>query len=48
MKGLMKAFSGGLAMWRGCRIIGLLRESMLESVLVLAQGVGHRRDELIS
>ena len=27
-KGLMKVFSGGLAMWRGCRVIGLPRESM--------------------
>ena len=36
MKGLMKVFSGGSAMWRG-RMIGLLRESMLESVMVVAQ-----------
>ena len=27
-KGLMKVFSNGVAMWRGWRMIGLVRESM--------------------
>ena len=38
---------GGLAMRRGLRWTGLIRESMLESVLVLAQWVDRGRDGLI-
>ena len=41
----MKACSGGSAMWRGW--IGLARESMYESVLVIVQWVGRGRDGLI-
>ena len=43
----MKAFSDGLAMWRGWRGIGLSKEFMQESVLVIVQWVGHGRGRLI-
>ena len=35
LKGLMRVFYGGLAMWRGWRGTGLRGESMEESVLVV-------------
>ena len=37
----------GVLRWREWRMIGLLRESMQESVLVVAQWVGRVRDRLI-
>ena len=40
MKGLMRVFSSDLAMWRGWRRTGLLRESMYENVLVVVQQIG--------
>ena len=43
MKGLMKTFSGGSAMWRGWRGIGLPKESTKECVFVIVQWVGHGR-----
>ena len=46
MKGLMKAFSDGSGMWRGWRVVVLLRES-IESVLVVTQLLGGVRDGLI-
>ena len=42
MKGLVRASYDGSAMWNGWRGIGLLRVSMSENVLVIAQWVGHR------
>ena len=42
MKGLMKVYSGGSTMSRGWRMIRLLKESMYESVLVVAQWAGGR------
>ena len=39
----MKVFSVGSAMWRRWRRIGLLSESMYESVLVVAQWVLTRK-----
>ena len=47
MKGLIKASYGGSVMWRGWRGIGLARESMYKSVLVVVQWVVHGRDGLI-
>ena len=46
-KGLRKACSCGSAMWRGWRVIELLRESMQETVLVVVQWVGHGIDGMI-
>ena len=46
-KRLMKVFSDGLFIWREWRTSGLLRRSMQESVLVVAQWVGCGRDGLI-
>ena len=43
MKGLMKVFSGGLAMWREWRMIGLIRVFIFESVLVGSHSVGRPR-----
>ena len=40
MKGMRKAFSGGLAIWREWRMIGLLRGSKYESVLLKKKRVG--------
>ena len=36
-KQLMKVFFDSLAMWRGRRMTGLLRGSMQESMMVVAQ-----------
>ena len=47
MKGLMKASYDDSAMWRGWREIGSPRESMMESVQVVVQWVGHGREGLI-
>ena len=44
MKGLIKVFSGGSAKWRKWKMKALLRESIWESMLVVAQWVGCRRD----
>ena len=44
MKGLMEVCSGGSAMGKGWRVIGLPRESMYKIVLVVVQWVGHGRD----
>ena len=46
-KGLMKLFSSGSTMWRGWKMIGLLRESMWVSELVVVQWVGCGGDGLI-
>ena len=40
----MNASYGGSTMWRGWRGILSPREFMKESVLVVAQWIGHRRD----
>ena len=37
----------GSAMWRGWIMIGLLREPMWESMLVVAELIGHGRYQLI-
>ena len=47
MEGLMKVSYDGSAMWRGWRRIGSPRVSMYESVQVVVQWVGRRRDGLI-
>ena len=46
MKGLMRMFFDGLAMWRGWRREGLLREPMWENGLVVVQWLGRGRDGL--
>ena len=47
MKGLIKVFSSSLNMRRERRMIGFLRGSMEECVLLVAQWVGHGKDGLI-
>ena len=47
MKGLRKMFSTGLFMWRGWGMTGLLRGSMQDSLLVVAQWASHGRKRWI-
>ena len=47
MKGLVKVFSDGSAMWREWRMTGLLRGSMQGSVQVVTQWLGRGRGVLI-
>ena len=47
MKGFMKVFTDGLAMWREWTITGLLRRFMYGSVMIVAQWISDGKVGLI-